>query len=420
MKTKTENRLKLSESLKRSSGLKIWRDRFIERPRTPSFGGTEIIAAGQPDEIGAAPSERNKPPIVIASLFLVVIVPFLVSVLYYGAIASDQFISEARFAVRSVAGSADNTVDSGVLSMSSTSQDAYVVTSFIHSSEILDRLREKIDYRAVFSSQSADFWSRLSKQASQEEILRFWNESVQTNIDGPSGIVTLRVKTFDPQSAKRLATMILKESETLLEQMSRRAKIDVIARADEEMARAEKVYKQALVELNRYQNVSGILDPVTQSSEIGKLMTGLVAKNLEIQSRLAVLRSSSSDASPAFRQLLQTQQALETQIEDLRSRLTGQDAGEQNLASSLVHFSELETDRLMAEKLYEASRTNFSAAQADALKKALYLVVFVSPHLPEMSVYPRRLASPVIIFLTLLTAWITGLLIWASVEDHRL
>ncbi|WP_407802969.1 hypothetical protein, partial [Staphylococcus aureus] len=71
-------------------------------------------------------------------------------------------------------------------------------------------------------------------------------------------------------------------------------------------------------------------------------------------------------------------------------------------------------------KLYEAARRNYDQAFAAAIRKALYLTVFVNPAMPEEALYPRRFLSPVLVFLGLLTAWTILSLAWASVEDHRL
>jgi capsular polysaccharide transport system permease protein len=102
----------------------------------------------------------------------------------------------------------------------------------------------------------------------------------------------------------------------------------------------------------------------------------------------------------------------------MRDEMTGPEHA--SIVHSLQQFTQLETDRLIAEKLYEAARHNYDAALTESMRKALYLIVFVNPSLPEEALYPRRLMAPALILLGLTVLWATLSLAWASVEDHRL
>lgn len=156
----------------------------------------------------------GKLPWSFISFMLLVLIPFIASLVYFIFIASDQYTSEARFAVRSLTDDgADDRLDAGIMGMQSSSQDAYVVTSFIHSAEILRRLEGKIDYRAIFQRADADFAARFNPENSHEEFLKYWMKHVVVYIDGPSGIVILKVQTFRPEDSVNLAKAILDESE---------------------------------------------------------------------------------------------------------------------------------------------------------------------------------------------------------------
>lgn len=350
---------------------------------------------------------------------LIVLVPFLTSVLYYAVIAADQYTAESRFAVRSLTEeSTDEKSDAGILSMSPASQDAYVVTSFIHSSEILQRIGMRLDYKAMFVRNGLDFYAEFDPEDSAEEFLDYWNHQVSTYIDGPSGIVILRVRTFSPENSIQLANAILEESEKLINELSARARNDMIESARAEVERTGKSYGAALAELNRFQKESGLLSPEAQAEETGKLLTGLIAQKLELESRLFVIQQSNGIDSPTYRQLALGRNSVETQIEDLRNQMTGAEV--ESYANTLNAFSRLETDRMVAEKLYEATRRHYEMSLAAALRKALYLTVFVRPMLPEESLYPKRVMTPVLVLFCFFVMWATLSLAWASIEDHRL
>lgn len=371
------------------------------------------------DRTQAVPKAGGRTPWRLIIFALIVLVPFLASALYYAFIAADQYTAEARFAVRSLADEGtEEGSDAGILKMSPASQDAYVVTSFIHSTEILRRIGTHLDYKAMFVRDGSDFYAEFDPQDSAEEFLKYWNYQVSTYIDGPSGIVVLRVRTFSPEDSIKLANAILEESEKLINELSARSRNDMIESARAEVERTGKTYGTALAELNRFQKESGLLSPQAQAEETGKLLTGLMAQKLEFDSRLFVIQQSNGIDSPTYRQLVLGRNSVEAQIEDLRNQMTGKEV--ESFANTLNAFSRLETDRMVAEKLYEATRRHYDMALAAAMRKALYLTVFVRPMLPEEALYPERLMTPVLVIFFCFVLWATLSLAWASIEDHRL
>ncbi|MBB3382562.1 MULTISPECIES: capsule biosynthesis protein [unclassified Rhizobium] len=366
----------------------------------------------------------GKPPLRLIGFILLVILPFLASSVYYAFIASDQYIAEARFAVRAVSGTGDTSDASdpggatSALNMRSASQDAYVVTSFIHSTEILNRIGKKIDYRSMFIRQNADFLSRFGSSRSDEEFLKYWNDHVTAYIDVTSGIITLKVRTFSPDDSVKLADAIIEESEKLINELSERARNDIVQSMKADVQKSGKAYGDTLIALNQFQNASGLLSPQTQAKNSGAILTGLLAQKLEFETRLFVMRQSNAQNSPTYQQLNLAKESLDAQIEKMKSALTGPENA--SLAKSLLEYSRLETDRMIAEKLYESSQKNYDAVLAEALRKTLYLAVFVKPVLPDESIFPRRVSTPLIILLALVVTWATLSLIWASVEDHRI
>ncbi|OCP18537.1 MULTISPECIES: capsule biosynthesis protein [unclassified Ensifer] len=369
--------------------------------------------------VDLATSPGGKPPIKFLSFCLIVLIPFFAFLCYFVFGASDQYTAEARFAVRSIAehDSKDNT-DSDVLSMSSAGQDAFVVTSFIHSHEILERIGKKIDYRSMFARPDIDSFSRFDKQGSTEEFAKYWQRQVTAYIDGPSGIVTLKVRAFHPDDARLLTQAILDESEQLINELNVRAQRDLISSISGEVERTGKRYSDSLAALNRFQQSAGLLSPQAQATETGKLLTGLLGDRLKLETRLSILKTSAADKSPAYDQLVRARDSLAKQIEALRAELTGPENA--SIANAILSFSRLETDKLVAEKLYEASRNNYDSALAASLRKALYIMVFVHPTIPQESLYPKRVSTPLFIGLALVVAWATLMLLWASIEDHKL
>lgn len=373
----------------------------------------------QPALYDAATPAAAKSSLIAAGSFLVfVIVPFLVACVYYLGMATPQFEAEARFAVRTLGG--PDVGGSSMLTTTPLQQDAYVVTSFIHSPAILQRLESRLDFRELFSKERIDFWTRLPDNHTRENLLDYWNDRVVTHLDGPSGIVTLRTRAFSPEDARMLAQAVIDESEKLANELSIRARTDYVGRAEQEVDERRTDYRAALNRLNELQNRTAILDPKMRATETGTLLTNLLSEKLDIDARLFVLEQQAATDSPTVRQLRRAQDALVSQIGNLRAQLANNGTADENLSGTFRRFEELETDRILASELYAAARRNLARAKVDALRKAIYVTVFVPPALAEESRYPRRIAMPLLILLGLGVAWGVGMLAWACVDDHRI
>lgn len=387
--------------------------RLNNQPSRPT-----IDQAAEPHFEPAA--ERRRFPWRLASFALMVLVPFLLTLVYVHGFAADQFFSEARFAVRAMEeqNSQSDESSGGLLSLNSATQDAHVVSSFIHSSEMLQRLSNSLDYRAIFDRPEADNWALFDPDAPLEAFLRYWREHVSVYIDGPSGIVTLRVRAFRPEDARVLTQAILDESELLLNELSARARIDIIAQAQNEVERSSTAYRAALDQLNAFQIETSMLSPEAQAAQSGGLLAGLMAQKLELESRLYVLRDANAVNSPSFGQLQSAAQSINNQIASLQDSLTGQEGA--SVAQSIVEFARLETDRQVAQAIYEASRRGYDQAVSEAMRKSLYVMVFVNPTAAQEPGYPNRMMTPILVLIGCFAVWATLSLICASIEDHKL
>lgn len=252
----------------------FWLRPYALFKRTPAKIEQDDVLDQLGSESGSETKAGGKPPWLLITFLLMVLLPAFVCFVYFIAIASDQYTAEARFAVRSLSDSGlGEKVDTGLMNMQAAPQDAYVVTSFIHSAEILRRLKGEIDYRAIFTDPNADYLSRFDPKGSEEDFLKYWDQHVTAYIDGPSGIVTLTVRTFHPEDSVKLANAILQQSEKLVNEITLRARDDLLASFRSEVSRTKANYLDALNDFNGFQQKSGLLSPEVQAKQAGKLLS---------------------------------------------------------------------------------------------------------------------------------------------------
>ena len=176
------------------------------------------------------------------SLVAFVFFPTLVAAAYVGLIASRQYVTEMQFAVRGITqplmGAGAGTFGGGQLAALmrlNNSQEANIVASYITSDNIVRDVDDDIDLRAKFSSTKIDFWDRLERNASFEQLVDYWKDKVYVGIDAVSGIMTVKVTAFSPADSLDIARAILKRSGKLVEVMLTQARQSALSRAEDEV-----------------------------------------------------------------------------------------------------------------------------------------------------------------------------------------
>ena len=376
--------------------------------------------------LAAAP--MPKIPFYLATFILFVVVTSFASVLYFAWLASDQFVVESRFAIRnapnnkSVTDDVKSMLSSAAMTGTSNlaSQDAMVVVQYLRSRSAIEDISKSVDLRAIYSRPGIDFWARLPSNASAEELTDYWRGMVFTAVDAPSGIVSLFVRAFSPEDAKAVSLAALSATEKLVNNLSERARQDTLAKAEEEVRRAEANMRKALFDLKALRDSEGILDPGAAASNISQLLLKALASRISIQNDLTIASHNLKPDSPTVKTLTAQLNAVEEQIGQLRQELTSKNSEASTLSSFLLRFEKLEIQRIFAEKMYVLAESALDRARVKAEQKQVYVSVFVQPTLPQEAKYPQRLAYSLIVPLLLLILWSIFALICAAIDDHRL
>lgn len=369
------------------------------------------------------------PPSYGLTFLLFVVLPSFAYVLYLFGFATDQFAAEARFAIRNSqtlstidADSVSSTSDGGssLASLSLAGQDAFVVASYIRSAAIFADLDPAIDPVTIYSRPEADYFSRLTPDASREKLVEYWRNMVGTYVDGPSGMVTVTVRAFRPSDASTLLQAIIDASERLVNTMTQRARDDAMTAAEAELRRAELKLRDALDEMRVYRDKVGFISPESAAESTAALLLQAMTEKMQLDNDYFVsLRAMSANAPTVLAQKSRLD-ALDQQIDQLKAKLTGPDGQKDTtIATSLVRYEELELKRTFAEKLNELAARALERARQRAEQQSVYLSVFVPPMIPEESRYPRRVAQSLLVPLALLVVWGILALIVATVEDHK-
>lgn len=377
-------------------------------------------------------SVRAMPSGYFISFIGMVILPAFVAAVYLIFFASDQYLAEVRFAVRKsqLERGSDAQIASMLSSLSSgggsasggslANQEAHIVASYLRSRAAIDDIGARIDIPAIFRRPGADFYARLTRNPTREELVDFWQGMVNSSVDGPSGVVTVMARAFRPEDAKKLVEEFIVSAEKLANQLSERARQDAVKKAEGEVRKREAQVRDALVALRNYRDKEGQISPLAAAASTAKLLSEAMSESIRLQNDYFVATRALSPNAPTLQSLKTRIEALDAQIEKLKGQLTSRSAEERSISASLVRFEELELQRLFSEKMYSMAQDSLERARLRAEQQVVYISVFVPPYLPEEARFPERFTTSILIAIALLLVWGIGALTVAAVEDHNL
>lgn len=358
----------------------------------------------------------------INKLFLLtVVIPTTFACLYFGLIASDVYISESRFVIRSPQRQAPTGLGAVLqgVGFSSSQNDSYSVHDFMTSRDALAALDQTLQLRNAFGSDRVDVFSRFGGTGfddSFEALYRYYLKHLTLNLDAASSISTMRTYAFTPDDAFHLNQKLLEFGEELINRLNERGRQDMIRFAETEVARAEQRVKEASQAVSSYRNQQAVFDPEKQSSlqfqQISKLQDELIAT----RTLLAQMQTFTSE-NPQIATLNNRIESLQRQINIETAKITG--GGRASLSSKSVDYERLILERSFAEKQLATALASLEQARNDALRKQLYLERIVQPSKPDAALEPRRLRAIASTLALGLISWGILTMLVAGVREHQ-
>lgn len=358
-----------------------------------------------------------------ASFAAMVVLPVLAAILYFGFLASNQYVSDLQFAVRGTVERLPGAETLGfgglaTLAALNSSQEAYAVADYVQSRSMVDDLARSMDLREFYGNDSVDFWSRLDPDAPAEALLAKWRRMVDVSVEAISGIVTVRVRAFTPEDAMRINQAVRERSETLVNDMVLRLRSDMVERAEREVSLARERLDGARARLSRFQNTQATLDPMEGALSLNQTITTLRRDLLAVQVELEGSIRATGAGSPTSRLLSVRQKGLAEEIVKLEAMLTGGAGGDRTAAGDLVTFDRLKIERMLAEQQVVLAERVLEQARSERDRRHIYIETIEGPTLPGTSLFPQRGYMILMVTLSALMIWSVLALGWAGVRDH--
>ena len=353
-------------------------------------------------------------------LVLTVLAPTCVAILYFGFFASDVYISESSFLVRSPEHQAQSGLFGQILQgsgLTHSQDDTYSVHDYILSRDALRELDSKLGVRKVFTSKQVDPINRfpgLSWDDSFEKFYLYYGKHVGIEYDPVSSISTLTVRAFTAQDAERINDLLLQMSERLVNTLNERSRQDLIRYAADEVKIATDKATAAAVALFEYRSKHEIFAPDQQAAlqleSVSKIQEDLVST----EAQLAQLQKLSPN-NPQIVGLESRINTLHHAIETEAAKVTSANG---SFSARAPNFERLTVESEFADKQLGVALADLETARSEALRQQLYLERLVQPNLPDKAMEPRRIRSTFTVFLIGLIAWGVVSLLIAAIREH--
>lgn len=350
---------------------------------------------------------------------VVVVLPVLSAAVYYGAVASDVYVSESRFVVKSPEKAAASNL--GVILKSAGfatgGDEVYAVQSFLTSRDALAALNRGQAFRKAYSRQDISIVDRFNPTGmfdSFENLYKYYLNKVELKSDSATSISTLTVRAYDPKSAARFNEQMLDLSESMVNKLNDRGRSDMIRFAEAEFQRAQAESSRTSAALAAYRNRSGVIDPEKQAQIQMQMVSKLQDELIAARTLLAQVRQAApqNPQIPSIRSQIST---IETEMAREQGKVVGTN---RSLAGNAVRYQQLELENNFAEKQLAASLASLEDARNDARRKQAYVERIVDPSVPDSPTEPRRLRGFLATLLLSLVAYGILRMLFAGVREH--
>lgn len=363
--------------------------------------------------------DRKKQRRKLARVFLIWVgVPVFLAVVYYGLLASDQYMSEAQYTIQSSEMQAsmglDSLISTGLLS--GAGQDSLAMQAYVLSRDVLARLDRDHAVIAHYQSDAFDWLSRLDEDATFEQAFEHYRDMVDVQHDSQSGVSTLTVKAATAQDAQRFAGAILKYAEEMVNGLSERARIDRMSFATKEVKAGEERLakaRQAIVDMQLHGEE---MDPEASASAVMAVRGELEGELAKATAELRELKAFMRDDSHRVVALKQRIASLEAQVESENKKLV--DVKPRSLSASIARFEPLVVEKEFAQKAYESALASLELARSEAAQQHRYLAIVSIPSMPDEATHPERLLNVITVLVVSLLTLGVGSLLLAAIREH--
>lgn len=353
-------------------------------------------------------------------MVVTIITPTFLSIMYFGLVASDVYISESRFVVRSP----DKQTPSGLgvllksAGFSNSADEVVVAKAFLDSRDALRALNRNGAFSSQYSSSTISMVDRFAPFGlfdSFEDLYRYYQSKVSIEADTSTSISTLTVRAYSAPTARQFNEQLLEMAEATVNKLNERGRQDLISFADAEVIGAKQKASSTALALSVYRNREGVVDPEKQANVQMQMISKLQDELIASKTQLIQLRTFAAE-NPQVPVLATKVRSLQDEIDKQLGLVAG---NRKSLAATAVRYQRLQLESTVADKQLAGALASLEDARNEARRKQAYVERIVEPNMPDDALEPRRLRGIFTTFVLGLVAFGILSMLLAGIREHQ-
>lgn len=345
----------------------------------------------------------------------------MLSVVYWGVLASDRYVSEAHIVIQRTDLSSGQSMDftsllTGVAG--GNLSDQMLLRDYLLSVDMLQKLDARLDLRSHYSDSKNDLLSRMWGHDLPLELFhRYHLSRVTIEYDEYAGVLVIKAEGYTPEAAHAITTVMVEEGENYMNVLAHRLAQEQVTFLEQQVSqRAEDALsrRQALL---AYQSDKKLVSPQSTVESIAASINQMQSRLIELKATRSARLGYLSPKAPGVVELDLQIKAIEKQIAREQEQLTSRDGTPLN--EVVEEYQRLLMAADFAQDTYKTALTALEMGRVEATRTLKKVSILSAPTLPQYPMEPRRLYNIVVfIFGTLMVAGVFHLLA-AIIRDHK-
>jgi capsular polysaccharide transport system permease protein len=353
-------------------------------------------------------------------VFLLAIIATLLSAVYWLAIASDRYVSEAHVIIQHTDISGGQAVDfSSLLSgTSGTSRaDQLLLRDYLLSVDMLKKLDATLNLRAHYSDKRYDKLSRMSGQPSIENLHKHYLSRVDIHYDDYEGVLVIKADAYEPKMAHAIVVILVSEGERYMNEMAHSLAEDQVSFLEKQVTLNNERASQARQALLDFQNKKGLVSPQSAAETIVSLVAKLETQKTELETQRSALQAYLVASHPSIVLLNQQIAAVAKQIVLEQAKLASPSG--KTLNRTVGEYQQLEREAEFTHDVYKTALVALERVRFEVTRTIKKVSVLQSPTFPEQAQEPRRVYNSFVYMLFIMMLAGVIILLLAIMRDHK-
>jgi len=348
----------------------------------------------------------------------ITLVAFFLGVIYILFIETRLYESSSATMVKNLNTSATDISGLGIFmgGVSSVSQDAMILQTYLSSYDELDSLDKKFHLYKHYHSNALDFADRLYSFNSREDFLNKYLSRLQLYLDETTGILTIGFLHTDANTSKAITEQLIKDSEVKINGYNKLVAKKRLTYLIKQVQKAKARLDKSIRDLERFQNRYNLLDPLSnaqsQTAIISKIKSELVQKVAELNSLQKYMSEKNFEVIRLKEEIREMRKTLQT----IRKSLANKSKGALN--TILFRYERLKSIVEFNKEVYKTALVQLEQTKAEVSQNPKVLMRITEPYIADNYEYPQKIRSIFMLFLMLSLGYGVFKLIYSIIKEH--